>query len=90
MWRRRAQRLLGWPLRWLLGCLLAGSFSAGIAQTTQFVESAQAAGIDFVHDSGKRGKLWTVENGTGVGIVDFDSDGRMDIWLVRVGPIDER
>lgn len=82
---------LRWPLRCLLGGLLAGAFGAGIAQPPQFVESAQAAGIDFIHESGARGKLWTLEiTGAGVGIVDFDNDGWMDIWLVQGGPIDER
>ncbi|MDE0039811.1 MAG: CRTAC1 family protein [Gammaproteobacteria bacterium] len=57
----------------------------------RFVEVASDAGIDFVHDSGLEGELWTVEiTGAGVGILDFDGDGRMDLWLIQGGPLTDR
>ncbi len=56
-----------------------------------FVEVAGNAGIDFVHQSGKTGELWTLEiTGAGVGLLDFDGDGLLDIWLVQGGPIVNR
>ena len=57
----------------------------------RFVEVASEAGIDFVHDSGLEGELWTVEiTGAGVGILDYDGDGRMDLWLIQGGPLTGR
>ena len=57
----------------------------------RFVEVASDAGLDFVHDSGLEGELWTVEiTGAGVGVLDFDGDGRMDLWLIQGGPLANR
>lgn len=56
-----------------------------------YSETASDAGVDFVHDSGLTGELWTVEiTGAGAGILDFDGDGRMDLWLIQGGPLAER
>ena len=56
-----------------------------------FVEMADAAGLHFVHDSGLEGEMWTLEiTGAGVGVLDFDGDGRMDIYLVQGGPLRQR
>ena len=44
-----------------------------------------------MHQSGAIGRLWTLEiTGAGVGVLDFDGDGRYDVWLVQGGPIDAR
>ena len=57
----------------------------------RFIEVASDAGIDFDHDSGLEGELWTVEiTGAGAGILDFDGDGRMDVWLIQGGPLTAR
>ena len=57
----------------------------------RFVEAASAAGLHFVHDSGLEGEMWTLEiTGAGVGILDFDGDGRMDVYLVQGGPLRQR
>ena len=54
----------------------------------EFLEMAVDAGLDFTHENGNEGELWTVEIvGAGVGILDFDNDGRMDIWAVQGGPL---
>ena len=54
----------------------------------EFLEVANEVGFHFVHENGNANELWTVEIvGAGVGILDFDNDGRMDIWAVQGGPL---
>ena len=76
-----------------LRCLAWAAFAAapGVCGEPRFVEAASASGIDFAHDSGLEGEMWTLEiTGAGVGILDFDGDGRMDIYLVQGGPLRQR
>ena len=62
-----------------------------LAAEVHFEDATASAGLDFVHRSGRRGELWTVEiTGAGVGLLDFDGDGWLDIWLVQGGPLAER
>lgn len=66
---------------------------AGLAadDSVRFVEVAEQAGLDFTHINGMVGNLWLVEiTGAGVAILDFDGDGRMDVWVVQGGPISDR
>ena len=57
----------------------------------EFVDVGQPAEMDFQHESGRMGKLWTVEiTGSGVAVFDFDNDGLLDIWLVQGGPLVNR
>ena len=81
---------LGGAPRVLAGALLAlASLTAGAAP--RFVEVAASAGVDFTHDNGMQGELWMVEvMGSGVGVLDFDGDGWLDLWLVQGGPLRER
>jgi hypothetical protein len=59
--------------------------------SVHFVEVAKESGLDFVHQSGRQGELWTLEiTGAGVGVFDFDGDGWMDVWLPQGGPIADR
>lgn len=54
----------------------------------RFVDATDESGLDFTHLSGMVGELWTLEIiGAGVGILDYDGDGRMDVWLVQGGPL---
>lgn len=56
-----------------------------------FREVAAAAGVDFLHQSGAVGKRWTLEiTGAGVGLLDYDGDGKLDIWVVQGGPLKDR
>ena len=57
----------------------------------RFVDATDGSGLDFTHSSGMVGELWTLEIiGAGVGILDYDGDGRMDVWLVQGGPLVRR
>ena len=77
---RGAARAVAWA------CALALSIAAGA--DVRFADATPSAGVRFVHDSGKRGQLWTLEiTGAGVGVLDFDGDGWLDVWLVQGGPL---
>lgn len=53
-----------------------------------FREVAKETGLDFHHVSGREGQLWTLEiTGSGVAVLDYDSDGRMDVYAVQGGPL---
>jgi hypothetical protein len=48
-----------------------------------------AAGISFVHESGKSPEKYLPEStGAGCAFLDYDNDGWMDIYLVNSGPCD--
>ena len=84
-----APAALSGSVRALLFAALAVAFhaSAGV----RFVDATEASGLDFTHESGMTGELWTLEIiGAGVGILDYDGDGRMDVWLVQGGPLVRR
>ena len=67
------------------GAMALSSVATG---QVRFTDATAAAGLDFVHQSGRRGELWTVEiTGAGVGLLDFDGDGWLDVWLSQGGPL---
>ncbi|MHC4939033.1 MAG: FG-GAP-like repeat-containing protein [Planctomycetota bacterium] len=52
-----------------------------------FVDVTEQAGIDFRHVHGARGDKWLPETmGSGVGLIDFDSDGDSDLLFVQSRP----
>ena len=62
-----------------------------VAAKPAFEEVAASVGISFAHESGAVGKRWTLEiTGPGVGLLDFDGDGRLDIWAIQGGPLKDR
>ena len=70
----------------LLFAALAWALDA--SADVRFVDATGESGLDFTHLSGMAGELWTLEIiGAGVGILDYDGDGRMDVWLVQGGPL---
>lgn len=73
----------------VLGLWLAfGAAAAPPPAQVRFVESAESVGLDFTHVNGMTGKRWLAEIvGAGVGVLDFDGDGWLDIWLVQGGPL---
>jgi hypothetical protein len=54
----------------------------------QYSEVTKAAGIDFVHKNGGTGRKYYIET-TAAGLcwIDYDGDGRQDLYLVQSGPL---
>src|SRR5947209_1714025 len=50
----------------------------------QFTDITAAAGVHFVHNNGATGSKWLPETmGSGCAFLDYDGDGRPDIFLVN-------
>ena len=55
--------------------------------TPLFADEAEAVGLRFVFRSGRSPARHTVEtNGGGVGLLDFDGDGWLDVYVLQGGP----
>jgi hypothetical protein len=51
-----------------------------------FEDATDALGLDFVHDPGKPGEYFMPEIlGSGAAFLDYDGDGRLDIYLLQNG-----
>src|SRR5258708_7173348 len=60
----------------------------GGASKAIFIDRAAEAGLVFTHVNGMTGKLYMPEMmGAGVALIDYDNDGRMDVFLVQGGPL---
>src|SRR5437867_2520450 len=56
------------------------------AEAPWFEDITAAVGLDFKHDSGAVGAYFMPEStGSGGALLDFDNDGRLDIYLVHNG-----
>ena len=71
----------------------ASSYKASAANTqtvkpgVRFVDVTRDAGIDFKHVNGAVGDTWLPETmGSGVGLLDYDTDGDLDILFVQSTP----
>lgn len=54
----------------------------------KFEEVASASGLAFTHVSGASGRYYFVEQwGSGAAFLDYDSDGRMDVFLAQGGAL---
>jgi enediyne biosynthesis protein E4 len=61
-----------------------------ISRTYSFQDITESAGISAIYDNGEAGKAYSILEslGGGLGVLDFDLDGRWDIWFPQGGQID--
>ena len=67
-----------------------GEVSAPEASSPWFVEVAEERGLTWEHSKGGEVRYWFPEiMGPGVGVLDYDRDGDMDLYLVQSGDLSE-
>lgn len=68
--------------------LAAGLLLAAAAGADWFEDATSAAGLDFTYVNGAEGRFWFPEiMGGGAAILDYDGDGRYDVYLAQGGEI---
>ncbi len=77
-----------WPtLGWLTGILLTLPCSQS-ATPIRFRDATEAAGIRFVHTDGGSGRRYFVETvASGLGLIDYDGDGQLDLLFLNGSPL---
>ena len=88
------------PRRWLVAILLCGGFAgcrptppapapapALTSSPVQFSDQAAAWNVKFQYENGEQAGHYSILEtlGGGVGIIDYDRDGRPDLWCVGGG-----
>jgi enediyne biosynthesis protein E4 len=70
----------------LLACPTAGWLPA--ATTIRFQDATASSGIQFIHTDGSSGNRYIIENiASGLGLIDFDGDGLLDIYFLNGAPL---
>jgi len=71
-----------------LGLLLAATPALSAATPIRFRDATEAGGIRFIHTDGGSGRRHIVETVTcGLGLIDYDGDGHLDIFFLNGGPL---
>src|SRR6266542_2870444 len=82
-WFLTAPRILPWGAVLLLG-------GTAPSPEVQFTDVTQAVGIDFKHESSATSNKYLVETmGGGVALLDYDNDGRLDVFFTNGAKIED-
>jgi hypothetical protein len=96
MWESKAKvpiRVMLWAGLSVPALLGSGCHGEASRSTVKVIETAallrfRAEELPFCYERGETGAAWPVETtGGGVGLLDYDGDGRLDIYLVQGGPL---
>src|SRR5215210_3802139 len=76
---------------WVLPCaLLLPLIVSSSAPDVQFIDVTRSVGIDFRHENSATSSKYLVETmGGGVALLDYDNDGRLDIFFTNGARIDD-
>jgi enediyne biosynthesis protein E4 len=70
------------------GCHKEMDRSANVPSATVGALAFRAQELPFIYQRGETGSAWPVETtGGGVGLLDYDGDGRLDLFLAQGGPL---